>query len=188
MLTYTAIMSLDGYVADAGGSFDWAMPDQAVHVFINDLMRPVGTHLYGRRMYQVMTAWETDPALAEHSAATRDFAALWQCADKIVWSGTLRQPSTSRTTIERTFDPGRIRLVKQATDSELAISGPTLAAAALRAGLVDEVRTFIAPVTLGRGLRAFPDDIRVDLTLLEQRTFHQRGMLYARHAVTPTGQ
>ena len=186
-LTYTVIMSLDGFVADSDGSFDWAFPDEEVHDFVNDLSRPVGTHLLGRRMYQLMAAWETDPELADHSAQTSDFASLWQGADKVVWSSTMPEPITRRTTIQRSFDADQISRLKAKATAELGIGGPTLAAAALRAGLVDEIRTITSPVTVGSGLRAFPQDLRIDMTLLEHRSFDGRGMTFARYAVAPRG-
>src|SRR5918911_280075 len=144
-LIYSAIASLDGYIADAAGNFDWAVPDAAVHTFINDLQRPVGTYLYGRRMYEVMLGWETDPALAATSPVMRDFAELWQAADKIVYSRSLAQVSTARTRIERHFDPEAVRQLKAQAPRDLTVAGPDLAAHAFKAGLVDELRLFVAP-------------------------------------------
>ncbi len=182
-LTYTAIMSLDGYVADEGGSFDWAFPDEEVHAFANDLSRPVGLHLLGRRMYEVMAAWETEPSLAQSSPIAADFAAIWQAADKIVYSTTLSEPITRRTRIETAFDADEVRRLKASADREVAIAGPTLAAHALRAGLVDEVRVLVAPVAVGGGLAAFPRGLRLDLDIVERRTFESRQMSYLRALV-----
>ena len=133
-LIYSAIASLDGYIADEDGSFDWAMPDEEVHAFINDLARPLGTHLYGRRMYEMMAGWETDPALAEQSPVTRDFAESWRTADKVVYSGTLEAVPTARTRIERRFDPEAVWEMKASAGCVLIVGGPELAAQAFRAG------------------------------------------------------
>ena len=170
-LIYSAIASLDGYVADEDGRFDWAMPDEQVHAFVNDLMRPVGTHLYGRRLYEVMAGWETDPTLAEQSPVMRDFAELWQAADKIVYSTTLAAPSTARTRIERAFDPAAVGELKAAADRDLLVGGPELAAQAFAAGLVDECRLFLAPIIVGGGKQALPDHVRLRLELLDERRF-----------------
>jgi dihydrofolate reductase len=170
-LIYSAIASLDGYVADESGSFDWAAPDEQVHAFVNDLMRPVGTHLYGRRLYELMAPWETDPTLAEQSPVMRDFAELWQAADKIVYSTTLATPSTARTRIERAFDPEAVRELKARADRDLLVGGPELAAQAFVAGLVDECRLFLVPVIVGGGKRALPDHVRLRLELLDERRF-----------------
>jgi dihydrofolate reductase len=168
-LIYSAITSLDGYVADVDGNFDWAAPDEEVHTFINDLERPVGTYLYGRRIYQVMAVWETDHTLADQSPVMRDFAQIWQAADKIVYSRTLETVSSARTRIERDFDPGAVRQMKAAHD--LSVGGPDLAAQAIRAGLVDEWHVFVAPIVVGGGTRFFPNDVRLKLELLDQRRF-----------------
>jgi dihydrofolate reductase len=183
-LIYSAITSLDGYVADEDGNFDWAAPDEQVHAFINDLMRPVGTHLYGRRLYEVMAGWETDPTLAEQSPVMRDFAELWQAADKIVYSTTLATPSTARTRIERTFDPDAVRELKAAADRDLLVGGPELAAQAFAAGLVDECRLFLAPVIVGGGKQALPDHVRLRLELLDERRF-DGGMVHLRYRTRP---
>jgi dihydrofolate reductase len=183
-LIYSAITSLDGYVADERGSFDWAAPDEQVHAFVNDLMRPVGTHLYGRRLYEVMAGWETDPTLAEQSPVMRDFAELWQAADKIVYSTTLATPSTARTRIERTFDPDAVRELKAAADRDLLVGGPELAAQAFAAGLVDECRLFLAPVIVGGGKQALPDHVRLRLELLDERRF-DGGMVHLRYRTRP---
>jgi dihydrofolate reductase len=170
-LIYSAITSLDGYVADEHGSFDWAVPDEQAHAFVNDLMRPVGTHLYGRRLYEVMAGWETDPSLAEQSPVMRDFAELWQAADKIVYSTTLETVATARTRIERAFDPEAVRELKAASDRDLLVGGPELAAQAFAAGLVDECHLLLAPIIVGGGKRSLPDHVRLELELLDERRF-----------------
>jgi len=179
-LIYSAIASLDGYVEDADGRFDWAAPDEEVHAFVNDLERPVGTYLYGRRMYETMAVWETDPAFAEHSPATRDFAAIWQAADKVVYSSMLTEVSTQRTRIEPRFDADAVRQLKAAASSDLGIGGAELASHAFAAGLVDELHTFLAPAVVGGGKRALPDRLRLDLELADQRRF-ESGMVYLRY-------
>jgi dihydrofolate reductase len=176
-LIYSAIASLDGYVADQEGNFDWAQPDEQVHAFANDLERSVGTHLYGRRMYETMAAWETDTTLAAHSSIMRDFADTWQATDKVVYSRTLETPSTRRTRIERDFDPAAVRQMKTAEGRDLAVGGPDLAAHALRAGLVDECHLFVVPVIIGGGKPSLPDDLRLELELLDERRF-DGGMVY----------
>jgi dihydrofolate reductase len=170
-LIYSAIASLDGYTVDAEGRFDWAAPDEEVHDFVNDLERPVGTYLYGRRMYETMAVWETDPGLAEHSPVTRDFAQIWRAADKIVYSSTLDEVVTEQTRIERAFDPAAVRRLKESTDADLSIGGPTLAAHAIRAGLVDEWRLLVTPIIVGGGLGWLPDGFRVSLELVDERRF-----------------
>jgi dihydrofolate reductase len=170
-LIYSGIASLDGYVADEAGNFDWSVPDEQVHTFINDLMRPVGTYLYGRRMYEVMTGWETEPTLAERSPAMRDFAEIWQAADKIVYSTTLETPSTARTRIERDFDPEAVRQITSTSDRDITVAGPNLAAQAIRAGLVDEYHLMLSPVVVGGGTPFFPDGVRVTLDLLDEHRF-----------------
>ncbi|HEV3378885.1 MAG TPA: dihydrofolate reductase family protein, partial [Thermoleophilaceae bacterium] len=182
-LIYTALASLDGYVADAEGRFDWAVPDEEVHAFINDLERGVGTYLYGRRMYETMSVWETDAGLAAESDVTRDFAEIWQAADKIVYSKTLETVSTERTRLERDFDPGAVRQMKASAASDLAVAGPELAAHAFRAGLVDECHLFLAPVIVGGGKKSLPDGVRLDLELLDERRFAS-GMVHLRYAAT----
>lgn len=182
-LIYSAIASLDGYVADESGHFDWAEPDEAVHVFVNDLERSVGTCLYGRRMYEVMAAWETLDSDLGQPPYIRDFARIWQAADKIVYSTTLPAVSTARTRIAREFDPEAVRLMKANLESDIIIGGPTLAADAIRAGLVDEYHLFVAPVAVGGGLRFLPGHIRLDLVLLDERRF-VNGMVYLRHGAS----
>lgn len=179
-LIYSAIASLDGYVADKDGNFDWAEPDEEVHAFINDLERPVGTYLYGRRMYETMVGWETDPALAAQSEPMRDFAQIWQAADKIVYSKTLARASTDRTRIERDFDPEAVRRIKASAGSDLTVGGPDLAAHAFKAGLVDECHLFVAPIVVGGGKQSLPDDVRLELELLDKRRF-DGGMVHLRY-------
>lgn len=176
-LIYSVIASLDGYVADEDGNFDWAAPDEEVHAFINDLDRPVGTYLYGRRMYETMVGWETDPTLADQSPPMRDFAEIWQAADKLVYSRTLQAVSTARTRIERDFDPEAVRQTKALAGRDLIVSGPQLAAHAFEAGLVDECHLFVAPVVVGGGKRSLPDNVRLELELLDERRFGS-GMVY----------
>jgi len=176
-LIYSAISSLDGYVADEDGNFDWAVPDEEVHAFINDLDRPVGTYLYGRRMYETMVGWETDPTLANQSPLMRDFAEIWQAADKIVYSRTLEAVSTARTRIERDFDPEAIWRIKVLAGRDLIVGGPELAAQAFEAGLVDECHPFVAPMVVGGGKRSLPDNVRLKLELLDERRFAS-GMVY----------
>ncbi len=176
-LIYSAIASLDGYVADKDGNFDWAVPDEEVHTFINDLARPVGTYLYGRRLYESMVGWETDPTLADQSPVMRDFAEIWQAADKIVYSKRLQTVSTARTRIERDFDPEAVRQMKALAGRDLIVGGPELAAQAFRAGLVDECHLFVVPMLVGGGKRSLPNDVRLKLELLDERRFGN-GMVY----------
>jgi dihydrofolate reductase len=179
-LIYSVIASLDGYVADEDGSFDWAAPDEEVHRFVNDLERPVGTYLMGRRMYEVMRYWETADTVPDQPAHMVDFARVWQDADKVVYSRTLEEPSTARTRVERDFDPDAVRRLKAAADRDLTVGGPALAAQALAAGLVDECHVFLASILVGGGTRAFPDKLRVPLELLEERRFGN-GTVYLRY-------
>ena len=170
-LIYSAISSLDGYIEDSAGNFDWAMPEAEVHAFINDLERSVGTYLYGRRMYETMAVWETDPSLAGHSPVTRDFAEIWQAAEKIVYSRTLQRPSTAHTRIEGNFDSEEVRRLRDRASQPISIGGPTLAKSAFDAGLVDELQLFLVPVVVGSGKRCLPVDGKLGLELLEQRRF-----------------
>ena len=167
-LIYTAIMSLDGYVADEDGNFDWAQPDEEVHAFVNDLERPIGTYLYGRRLYEVMVAWET---ITDEQPFIRDYAQIWRAADKIVYSRSLESVASEKTRIERSFDADAIRQMKASADRDISVGGPTLAAEAIRVGLVDEIRLFLAPAVVGGGTRALPDDVRLKLELLDERRF-----------------
>jgi dihydrofolate reductase len=169
-LIYSALTSLDGYVADADGKFDWAAPDEEVHTFVNDLSRPLGTYLLGRRMYEVLVFWETVD-LAGQPPYIQDFAEIWRAADKIVYSKTLEAVSSERTRIERNFDAESVRQLKASAAQDLAVGGPELAAHAFNAGLVDECQLFIAPIVVGGGNRALPDDVRLDLELLDERRF-----------------
>jgi dihydrofolate reductase len=185
-LIYSTIQSLDGYIEDADGDFGWAEPDEEVHQLFNDLLRPVGTYLYGRRMYETMAVWETDPALAAGPPVVADFAKIWQAADKVVYSTTLDRPVTARTRIERSFDPDAVRDLKASADRDLEIGGPQLAAEALRAGLVDEVSMVLAPVVVGGGKPALPDGVRLGLELVDQRRLAS-GMAYLAYRVTDPG-
>jgi dihydrofolate reductase len=174
-LIYAAITSLDGYVADAQGNFDWSAPDEEVHAFVNDLQRSIGTYLYGRRMYEVLAVWETLPLEGE-PAVMRDFATLWRAADKVVYSTTLEVPSTPRTRIEHDFDPDAVRTLLK-LDSDVSVAGPHLAAAAIKAGLVDEFHQFVSPVIVGGGNAWLPPDVHVDLDLVDERHFTS-GVVY----------
>lgn len=181
-LIYAALSSLDGFIEDEEGRFDWAEPSDEVHQFVNDLERAAGTYLYGRRMYETMAAWETDQAA--QSPVTRDYAAIWQAAEKIVFSTTLLEVSTRRTRLERAFEPVAVRDLKAARDQDLLIGGPNLAARAFAADLVDECHLFLAPVVVGGGKRCFPSR-RLPLQLLEQRCF-DNGMVYVRYRTRPS--
>jgi len=169
-LVYSAITSLDGYVADADGSFDWSAPDADVHGFVNDLERTIGTYLYGRRMYEVMVAWET-VGVSDQPALVRDFAEIWRAADKIVYSRTLEAPASARTRIERAFDAEAVRRLKAGAQRDMSVGGPEIAAHAIRAGLVDECHLLVSPMIVGGGTRALPDDVRAQLELLGERRF-----------------
>jgi dihydrofolate reductase len=179
-LIYSAISSLDGYIEDTDGKFDWAAPDEEVHGFVNDLERTVGTYLYGRRMYEIMMVWETDPDFAADSPLTQDFAQIWQAADKIVYSKTLASASTRKTKIEPNFNPEAIRQLKAAAGHDIAIGGPGLAAHAFRAGLIDECHLFLTPIIVGGGKPALPDNVRLELELLEERRF-ANGVVFLRY-------
>jgi dihydrofolate reductase len=185
-LVYTAITSLDGYVADEEGTFDWAAPDEEVHAFINDLERPVGTYLYGRRLYEVMVPWETMHTLPHQTPVSRDYTAIWQAADKVVYSRTLDEVGSARTRIERDFDPDAVRKLVEQADAEVSVGGAELAAVALRAGLVDEVRLFLNPVVIGGGTQALPDGVRLDLALLDEHRFGN-GVIFLRYRATGPG-
>ena len=178
-LIYLTIASLDGYVADEDGKFDWGEPDEEVHTFINDLARPVGTHLYGRRMYEVLVVWE-NLSLADQPPYIRDFAEIWRAADKIVYSKTLETVSSARTRLEREFDPEAVRQLKASADRDLAVAGPELAGQAIKAGLVDELQLLLAPVLVGGGTDALPDKVRMELELLDERRFGN-GMAFLRY-------
>jgi dihydrofolate reductase len=181
-LIYSAITSLDGYVADEQGAFGWARPDEEVHAFVNDLERPIGTYLYGRRMYEVMRFWEDPGSLPEESAVTRDYAEIWQAADKVVYSSSLESATTARTRLEREFDSMAVGEIKSTADSDLSVGGPGLAAEALRAGLIDELHQFVNPVLVGGGTGWLPEDIRLELDLLDEHRF-SGGVVYLRYHV-----
>jgi dihydrofolate reductase len=170
-LIYSAITSLDGYVADEDGNFDWAVPDKEVHAFVNDLERPVGTYLYGRRIYEVMVDWETAHTLADQPPLMQDFAEIWQGADKIVYSKTLETVSSARTRIEREFDHEAIRQMKATAGRDITVGGPDLAAQAIKAGLVDEYHLFVTPIVVGGGKQSLPNNVRLKLELLDERRF-----------------
>ena len=176
-LIYSAIMSLDGYTADADGRFEWAAPDEEVHAFVNELERPVGVYLYGRRMYETMRYWETAHTLAGQSPASLDFARIWQAADKIVYSTTLQSADTARTRVERDFDPEQVRKLKEAGSRDLTVGGPHLAAQAIAAGLVDEYELFLVPAVVGGGTRALPNQVRLNLALAQEHKFGS-GIVY----------
>jgi dihydrofolate reductase len=170
-LIYTAITSLDGYVADKSGNFDWAAPDEELHTFVNDQERHVGTYLYGRRLYEVMAFWETAHTLADQPLFIRDYTQIWQAADKIVYSKTLGTVSTSRTRIEREFASEAIRQIKASAVRDISVGGTNLAAHAIKAGLIDEYHLFLTPVVVGGGKQALPNDVRVNLELIDERRF-----------------
>jgi dihydrofolate reductase len=170
-LIYSAITSLDGYVADEDGNFDWAAPDEEVHAFVNDLERQAGTYLYGRRMYETMVFWETAHTLADQPPVVEEFAEIWQSADKIVYSKTLETVSSARTRIERDFDPEAVREMKARAERDLTVGGPDLAAQAIKAGLVDEYHLFVTPIVVGGGKQVFPKGVRVKLELVDERRF-----------------
>ncbi len=176
-LIYSAIQSLDGYVADAAGKFGWAEPDEQVHSFANELQRSIGTNLYGRRMFEVMSAWETLGTLGDEPAYIVEFGELWRACDNVVYSTTLDSVFTARTRIEREFEPDAIRRMKDEVIGDISIGGPGLAAHAIVAGLVDEYQLFVVPVVVGGGTRCLPDGIRLDLQLVDQRMF-DNGTMY----------
>ena len=181
-LIYSAITSLDGYVADEEGNFDWAVPDEEVHAFVNDLERPIGTYLYGRRMYEVMRSWQTVSASDDQPLFVQDFATLWQQADKVVYSRTLRSVSSARTRIEPDFDPQAVRQWKAIAGRDISVGGPRLAASAIRAGLVDEFHLFVVPVLVGGGTPALPGQVRTRLELVDERRF-RGGVVHLHYAV-----
>ncbi|MEY2420673.1 MAG: hypothetical protein QOI95_740 [Acidimicrobiaceae bacterium] len=178
-LIYSAITSLDGYIADERGNFDWAEPGEEVHRFVNDLERPIGTYLYGRRMYETMVYWETH-TVADQPSVEQEFAAIWQAADKVVYSTTLETVASAKTRIERDFVPQTVQEMKVSAERDIGIGGPGLAAHAIKAGLVDEWQLFVAPIAVGGGNQSLPDDVRVRLELLDERRF-ANGMIYLRY-------
>jgi dihydrofolate reductase len=181
-LIYASNLSLDGCTEDGRGGFDWAPPDDDVFACITGLMRSAGTYLYGRRMYETLAVWETDPTLATRSELTADYARAWQAADKVVYSSTLGEPLTANTRLERHFDPGAVVEWKAAADRDLLVGGPHLAVQALAAGLVDELALFVWPVLLGGRNPALPADVRADLELLEERRFRS-GAVHLRYRI-----
>jgi dihydrofolate reductase len=183
-LIYSAITSLDGYVADENGNFDWAAPDEEVHRFVNDLERPIGTYLYGRRIYETMVYWETAHTLPDQPPFIQDFAGIWQAADKIVYSKTLDTPSSARTRIERDFDPDAVRRMKASTERDISVGGPDLAAQAIKAGLVDEYHLFLTPIIVGGGKQSLPDNVRLELELLDERRFGN-GVVHLHYRTKP---
>ena len=183
-LSYITNVSVDGYIEDADGGFDFSDPSDELFAFITDLVRPVGTWLYGRRLYESMAVWETDPALAARSALLAEFARVWQSGEKVVYSTTLAEASTDRTRIERRFDPEAVRALKASADRSLTVGGAALAAEAFAAGLVDECHLFVHPAIVGGGKPAFPTGGRIDLELVEERRF-DNGVVYLHHRVRP---
>lgn len=169
-LIYAALCSLDGYTEDSDGKFDWAAPSAEVHAFVNDLERPIGTYLYGRRMYETMVFWETVDLDGE-PPVMHDYAGIWRAAEKIVYSRTLESATSARTRVEQEFDADAVRLMKDASERDLSIGGPELAAAAFAAGLVDECHLFLSPVAVGGGKRALPEGVRLALELLGEHRF-----------------
>jgi len=182
-LIYSAIMSLDGYIEDVGGKFDWAAPDEEVHGFVNELQRPVGTYLYGRRMYETMLYWEGPDTVDQHLVA-REFRALWQTADKVVYSNTLHESASARTRIERAFDVDEVQRLKASASTDISVGGADLAAQALEAALVDELQLFVVPVIVGGGKRALPDHLLLHLELRDERRFAS-GVVHLRYRTKP---
>jgi dihydrofolate reductase len=182
-LIYTAIASLDGYVEDEQGNFDWAAPDGDVHAFVNDLERPIGTYLYGRRMYETMVLWESVNTAPDQPAVMRDYAGIWRAAEKIVYSRTLQTVSSTRTRIERDLDPTAVRRLKQTAAADITIGGAELAGQALALGLLDECHLFLGPVVVGGGKRALPDGVHAQLELLHERRF-ANGVVHLRYRIT----
>ncbi len=181
-LIYAAICSLDGYVEDEDGKFDWAAPDEEVHAFVNDLERPIGTYLYGRRMYETMAFWETASAEADEPPVLSDYAGIWRAAEKIVYSRTLQTVSSARTRIEQEFDPDAIRRLKQSSESDITVGGAELAGHAIGAGLVEECHLFLCPIVVGGGKRALPNNVRARLELLDERRF-RNGVVHLHYNV-----
>lgn len=186
-IVYAVNCSLDGYIEDAAGDFGWSEPDEELHQYFNDLLRPMGTYLYGRKLYEAMAVWETDPSLAADNDVMADFAAVWKDADKIVYSTTLDEPYTERTRIERSFDPAAVRAIKEAATTDLCIGNAMLAAAAFRAELIDEVHLVVHPIVVGGGKRALPDDVRLQLEPIEVRPFEGTGVVSLRYRAAGAG-
>ncbi len=186
-LIYSAIASLDGYIEDKHGNFEWAAPDDEVYAFVNDLERPIGTHLYGRRMYETMVYWETVGTGGDQPAVTRDFAEIWRAAEKIVYSRTLQTPASARTRIERAFEPAAIKQLKESSTRDITVGGAELAGEGLAAGLVDECHLFLGPIIVGGGKRALPDDVHIQLELLDEHRFRSGVVhLHYRVSVSPS--
>lgn len=183
-LIYSAIASLDGYVEDADGGFGWAAPDEEVHAFVNELERPVGTYLYGRRMYETMRFWETTPSGDDESPVVLAYAELWQAADKVVFSRTLADAPTARTRLEREFDLDLVARLKRTAKGDLSVGGAELAGQALQAGLVDELHLIVAPTLVGGGKRALPSGVRARLELTDCRRF-AGGFAHLSYRVAP---
>lgn len=185
-LIYSAITSVDGYIEDREGNFDWAAPDEEVHAFVNDLERPVGTYLYGRRMYDTMRYWETTGTTPDLPSYARDYTDIWQAAEKIVFSKTLESVSSANTRIERTLDPDRVRRLKAAIDSDISVGGADLAGQALEAGLVDELHLLAVPVVVGGGKRWLPEGGRraLKLRLVDSRRFAS-GVMFLSYRLEP---
>jgi len=184
-LIYVMPTSLNGYIADETGDFEWAAPDEEVHAFINDVVRPLGTYLYGRKMYQTMSVWDTPDVIPGQTPAILDFARIWQAADKIVYSKSLETVSTPKTRLQREFDPQVVRGLKSQLPHDIGVGGPTLAAQAIRAGLVDEYHLFVAPYIIGGGKPVLPGNVRTRLELLDERGFGN-GMVYLRYGAIST--
>ncbi|HEX4557836.1 MAG TPA: dihydrofolate reductase family protein [Mycobacterium sp.] len=182
-LIYSAIASLDGYIEDEQGRFEWAAPDEEVHAFVNDLERPIGIYLYGRRMYETMTFWETEGSRPDQAAVMREYAEIWRAAEKVVYSRTLEAVSTTRTRIEREFDADAIRRLKAGSPTDISIGGAELAGEAIAAGLVDEIVLLLGPIIVGGGKPALPACVRVGLELMDERRF-ESGVVHLRYRVT----
>jgi dihydrofolate reductase len=183
-LIYSMITSLDGYVSDRDGNFGWGAPEQESHEFVSRLSRGIGTYLYGRRMYETMVYWETAHTLPDQPPFIEEYARIWQGTDKVVYSTTLRDVSSERTRIEPAFDPDAVRALKAASELDITVDGPQLAAQAIKAGLVDEYQLYVGPAIVGGGNRFFPDDVTVDVELLDERRFGN-GVVYLRYAAKP---
>jgi dihydrofolate reductase len=181
-LIYSMLMSVDGYVEDEHGRFDWAAPDEEVFSYINQLTSSVGTYLYGRRMYETMVYWETAHTVPNQPHYVRDWTRQWQATEKIVYSRTLAEPRSVRTRIEREFDPDAVGRLKGDARHDITVNGPALAAHALRAGLVDEIQRFICPAVVGAGKRFFPDRVRLKLELVDEHRF-RNGVVFLRYVV-----
>lgn len=183
-LIYSMITSLDGYVSDRDGKFGWGVPEEESHAFVNELSRGIGTYLYGRRMYETMVYWETAHTVPDQPPYIQEYARIWQATDKVVYSTTLQEVASERTRIERTFDVDAVRRLKAESDLDITVDGPHLAAQAIRAGLVDEYHLYVGPAIVGGGNRFFPDDVSVDLHLIDERRF-TNGTLYLRYTTKP---